>query len=212
MVSLEEVINKFESGVVGGAGRIYGVGAQDTKLFSTLYMPQLFIDENWLEARDELNFDADYNLSGMRLFRKYRKLDEENVIDMSVYVKPLLKRWELTKLIHDPRYIYEHNKDKITKVNDNLYTLDLDYDLGSALPAVKMRINFVLEFEQLESLKISSVDAEGKETPRSQVAFNYLHPWQKADTSTAEALDETEEAKVDGSFTFGDDVSNAWME
>lgn len=204
MASLEQVIADFEGRIVGGVCKVYGATLEDTKTLNLLYMPQFLIIKNWLGSRDELDFDADYNVSGMRLVRG------DNITDLSTSIKPMLKRIELSRLIYDPRYIYEHYKDKLLKVSEGAYELKLDYDLGVTSPTVKLKVSFELTCGQPNSMRVTSLDQNGKETPHSEVIFDYQQPWQFLRTETLKDPDDSDKEVQ----TWEDpvDPANAWMQ
>ncbi len=203
MEELERIITKFEGEIVGGKGNIYGEGPEDTKHFNMLYMPQSLTEENWLQSSTEFDFDADYNLSGMRLLRA------DNTIDLNSCVKPLANKLELTKFIYDPRYIFEHYKDKFKKSSESSFTVELDYNFGIAYPKTKIRLNFILAQNELSGIKVVSVNPDGKESPHSDITFDYSHPWLPPVILPLDDAGEPKEASEEDEQV---DPALAWME
>lgn len=201
MGSLEEAISKFDGAIIGGRGKTYSSGTADGIRFDVLYMPQILVESNMSGSRNEFDFDVDYNVSALRLVRW------ESTTDMSPHIKSLLNKLESTHLIYDPRYLYIHNKDKIKKLDENTYSLELSYDFGSALPAVKLRLDFILHEEKLNNLKIFSIDKNDNGTIHSEIFFDYENPWPAPiippeDEETPEEPEQAEEV----------DPANAWMQ
>ncbi len=199
MVSLEDALFKFEGNIVGGRGKIYK--PSNTKNFAVMYAPQVLIESNMAGTRNEFDFDACYNLSGLHI------IHGENATDLGPYIKALLTKLESLHLLYDPRYLYEHNKDRIIKSSSDTYSLEISYDLGSPLPATKLRVDFILNEDSLSSMRILSIDQTGNENIHSEVDFDYSHPW-LPQVLPPEDKEPQEEPELDLDV----DPANAWMQ
>jgi hypothetical protein len=171
MDTLEKIIGDFEGSILFGVGEIDDKEGRPLKKFRTLYAPQLFIEENILGGKQEITFDADYNLHevGATVGDYYQNITEQT--------KSALKSIESTLLIHDPRYVYEHNKQHIKNLDENIYVVMLDHegttkDLGST----KTRIDFVLLSEKLDKIRLLMYDSDCNLLASGEVKFIYDRP------------------------------------
>lgn len=183
MVSLEEAITKFEGSFVRGNGVLYINGSNAPSKFRIIYLPQLLREEKASGPDTEIEFDVYYKAIGLRLRNGVLSQSLKELIN----TREMLFRLELGPLLHDPRYLFEHNRESIQKLDDNSYRLEINLDRYDSVanPGSKVIVDFSCESSgNLSQITARVFDGMCKEISSHSVTFDY----NQLDVSTLEPI------------------------
>ncbi len=169
MKGLDDIIADFESASVTGEADIYTGKGAFVSDFNTEYTPRTFQQTDNKE-KYFIVFDDKYNPIEFVVEQNRRHDLSAKISVMQDAINSLL--------LHDPRWIYAKYGKGVSKINDNLYRVEIERTKGiGPLPDIAKVIEFhVSDDEVLTKLRLATVAARKNnvtELASHEVVFRY---------------------------------------
>ncbi len=169
MKGLDDIIEDFENAPVIGEADIYAGKGAFVSDFNTAYTPRTFQQSDNKEKYFVI-FDDNHNPVEFLIEQNRRH-------DLSAKI-PVMQDTIRSLLLHDPRWVYANYKNNISKINDNLYRVEVERQKGMGpIPDIGKFVEFyVSDDEVLTKLRlVTFTERKGKfdELACHEVAFKY---------------------------------------
>lgn len=177
MKTLDEIIKDFCDSDVMGEGEVQTGGGAYVTDFDTYYYtknddePANFVQEGIPYGEYQVDFDANYQTVAFSATQlRFHDLTPR-ISAMQDILKGLL--------LHDPRWVFANYGQNITKVNNNLYTVEVERVTvpGKLLPDIVKVVEFhVSDDEILTKLRsVTSAERNGMSTETAVSEINFVY-------------------------------------
>lgn len=173
MKTLDDIIKDFAAKDVIGEGEVCtGTGAFVSD-FDTMYTPakenepSQFFQDSGLQAH-EIDFDTNYQPTAFRVAQNRLHDITSKMSFMQEAITELL--------LHDPRWVFATYGSKATKVNNNLYTIEIDKVSSgvSLLPSVSRVVELHISDDEILT-KLRFVTIATRNSLQTELAYREVN-------------------------------------